>query len=118
MMALAPGLGHQEEQLGETNIKADAEAQPAELRVKQGDLTPGAQRIRFPEVGAVGDGGVKKVDLAVAGGLSAGPVKDKAGVVQLIPIGLGKAAAHQPRSDWTVRPRRGLARPGRLPGSE
>ena len=47
-------------------------------------------------MGAVGDGGVKKVDLAVAGGLSAGPVKDKAGVVQLIPIGLGKAAAHNP----------------------
>lgn len=57
---LGAGLGHQEEQLGETNIKADAEAQPAELRVKQGDLTPGAQRIRFPEVGAVGDGGVKR----------------------------------------------------------
>ena len=47
-------------------------------------------------MGAVGDGGVEEVDLAVARHLATLTVKDEAGVVQLLPVQLREGAAYHP----------------------
>ena len=83
---LGARLGHQQEQLGEADVKADADAQLAELGVEQGQLVAGGEGGGLLEVGAVVDGGIKEMNLAMACRLSALSVKDKAGVIELLPI--------------------------------
>ena len=57
---------------------------------------PGVRVSDSRQVGAVGDGGVEEVDLAVPRHLVALPVEDEAGVVELLPVQLGEGAAYHP----------------------
>ena len=105
---LSPRLGHQQKQFGEPDVEADADTDLTEFRVKEGQFTAWCQRVRLPKMGAVGDGCIKEMDLAMACRLSALSVKDKAGVIELLPVQLGEGTAYHPDVVGTGGVRKGL----------
>lgn len=95
------GESHQVGQLGEAEVKADAQAHFAPGGVEHGDIRAGGQGGGLPEGLAAGYVNVKEVHFAVAGHAAAGGVENVGGVIHPAIGQLRHRAAHQPQVLFT-----------------
>ena len=75
---------------GETQVKADHQADPAKIGIEDAQLVPRHRCVGFPDAD-----GVHQMNLGIGAGHFAGTIDEGTGVLNLFAAGFGKAAGNQ-----------------------